>query len=139
LKSDASVTQLKNMVPVLVGAVVGFAGSLLGSLLVNRRDLVRTMRLRLYHELIPTAEKAVNDFLDEGLADDVPVTEKMLIVREGLPTSLAARTGSCRNKQWNSGGKSGSLMRQRTAMGFTTTPTKLSRSFGSYPIASEGS
>jgi hypothetical protein len=82
LKSHAFVAQLKNMVPVLVGAVIGFAGSLLGSTLVNRRELVRTTRLRLYDDLIPAAQKAVNDFLDEGLPDDVPVTEKMLIVRK---------------------------------------------------------
>ncbi len=80
LTSDTLVNQLKDMVPVLIGAAIGFAGSLSGSILVNRRELVRRMRLQLYNELIPTAQKAVNDFLDQGLADDDPVTDQMVIV-----------------------------------------------------------
>jgi hypothetical protein len=81
LKSKTFLNHLKDIAPVLGGAVIGFAGSLFGSILVNRRELVRRTRLRLYDELIPAAQKSVNDFLEQGLDDDVPVTEKILLVQ----------------------------------------------------------
>jgi hypothetical protein len=64
----------------VVGAIVGGAASLAGTMVVNKRQMATNARMRLYDELLPELERAVDDL--KGL------TEPMAMER--VPELLAA-------------------------------------------------
>ncbi len=49
----------------LLGALVGGFAAAAGSVLVNRRELVRSARVRLHDELLPELEESVDQSRDE--------------------------------------------------------------------------
>jgi hypothetical protein len=65
----------------LVGAIVGGAASLAGTMLVNKQQMATNARMRLYDELLPNLERAV-----AGLSD--PLAPEDLAAEEFMPELL---------------------------------------------------
>jgi hypothetical protein len=57
-------------VTTLIAVLVGAAASLAGSVIVNRMELRRTTRLRLYDELIPLAQRSIAEFRASSFAGE---------------------------------------------------------------------
>jgi hypothetical protein len=75
----------------VVGAIVGGAASLAGTVLVNKRQMATNARMRLYDELLPRLERAI----DELGREFRPVVE------EQMPELLSAvrRAGAIAGRQ----------------------------------------
>jgi hypothetical protein len=57
----------------VVGALVGGAASLAGTMVVNRRQMATNARMRLYDELLPKLARAIDDL--KGPSDPVAVEQ----------------------------------------------------------------
>jgi hypothetical protein len=62
----------------VVGAIVGGAASLAGTMLVNKRQMATNARMRLYDELLPELETAVDGLINPQLPGDGLAEERIL-------------------------------------------------------------
>jgi hypothetical protein len=66
----------------VVGAIVGGAASLAGTMVVNKRQMATNARMRLYDELLPELERAIDDHPLNGVPEPMAT--------ERVPELLAA-------------------------------------------------
>jgi hypothetical protein len=84
----------------VVGAIVGGAASLAGTVLVNRMQMATNARVRMFEELLPRLERALGPYnraLASVVNEKVGGSEQDESVQEAL-TALA-RTGSIAGRQ----------------------------------------
>jgi len=67
----------------LLGSVVGWLGSISGSVIVGRRELTRTSRIRMYRELLPPLINATLD-AKPWSAPPIPRSSIEDLYREGV-------------------------------------------------------
>jgi hypothetical protein len=69
----------------VVGALVGGAASLAGTMLVNKQQMATNARMRLYDELLPNLARAI-----ESISDDDLDPASAQVAREQMPDPLEA-------------------------------------------------
>ena len=69
---------------VLLGAVAGWLGSITGSVIVGRRELTRTARIRIYRELLPPLVDATLDAAAWSTSTSIPRSKLEELYREGI-------------------------------------------------------
>jgi hypothetical protein len=55
-----------SLIAALVGALVGGAASLAGSILVGRQDLTRKMRIQMYQDMLPSLQEKVSEIIKDS-------------------------------------------------------------------------
>jgi hypothetical protein len=66
-----------SLVSGVVGAIVGGAASLAGTMYVNKRQMATNARMRLYDELLPELETAVDSLINPQLPGDELAEERI--------------------------------------------------------------
>jgi hypothetical protein len=75
----------------VVGALVGGAASLAGTMLVNKQQMATNARMRLHYELVPNLESAMESAIDPQVPEDQVAEEVMpeLLARVRRASSIA--------------------------------------------------
>jgi hypothetical protein len=66
-----------SLLAALVGAIVGGAASLVGTMVANKRQMATNARMRLYDELLPKLADAVDAVIDPQVPEDQLAVELM--------------------------------------------------------------
>jgi hypothetical protein len=83
-----------SLLAALVGAIVGGAASLAGTMVANKRQMATNARMRLYDELLPKLADAVDAVIDPQVPEDQ-------MAEEAMPELLAVvrRVGAIAGRQ----------------------------------------
>jgi hypothetical protein len=82
-----------SLVAALVGAIVGGAASLAGTMVVNKQQMATNARLRLYYELLPNLERAMESAILPQVPEDQVAEERMPELLEEVQRASAIAGG----------------------------------------------
>jgi predicted histidine transporter YuiF (NhaC family) len=82
-----------SLVAALVGAIVGGAASLASTMVVNKQQMATNARLRLYYELLPNLERAMESAILPQVPEDQVAEEQMPELLEEVQRARAIAGG----------------------------------------------
>jgi hypothetical protein len=80
---------LTSLLAALVGAIVGGAASLIGTMIVNKQQMATNARVRLYDELLPNLALRVDGLLDDWEPASAVAEEQMPDLLEAVRRASA--------------------------------------------------
>jgi hypothetical protein len=90
-----------SLVAALVGAIVGGAASQASTMVVNKQHMATNARLRLYYELLPNLERAMESAILPQVPEDQVAEEQMPELLEEVQRASAIAGGFERKAAYN--------------------------------------